>query len=111
MFCFSILIQNELDKVVGHWNSHYIRQSRHDTVPGVPDILYYLPENSGAVHSLLPVPQAKLHEVEPQCHIDIEEDLYKEYFEYIMETEDLEYPANVEDTFNLFQKFNNIQHL
>jgi hypothetical protein len=27
-----------------------------------------------------------------------------------METEDWEYPANVENAFDLFQKFNNIQH-
>lgn len=108
-FCFSKLIQNELDKVMDQWNSHYIRRSRHDTVPGVPDILYYLPENSGAVDCLVPVSQAKIYEVQPQCDMDEEEDFYKDYFEYIMETEDWEYPVNVEDAFNLFQSFNNVQ--
>ena len=33
-FCFSKVIQNELDKVRDHWNSHYIRRSRHNTVAG-----------------------------------------------------------------------------
>ena len=72
-FCYLKLIQNELDKVMDQWNSHYIRRSRHDTVPGVSDILYYLPANSGAVDCLVTVSQAKICEVEPQCHIDIEE--------------------------------------
>lgn len=108
-FCFSRLIQNELDNVKDQWNSHYIRRSRHDTVPGVPDLLYYLPENTGAIDCLVPVSQAKIHEVEAQCHMDVEEDFFKEYFEYIMETEDWEYPTNVEDAFDLFQKFNNVQ--
>ena len=108
-FCFSRLIQKELDNVKDQWNSHYIRRSRHDTIPGVPDFLYYLPENNGAIDCLVPVSQAKIYEVEAQCHMDVEEDFFKEYFEYIMEAEDWEYPTNVENAFDLFQKFNNLQ--
>ena len=36
-FCFSNLVQNELDQVRGHWNSHYIRVSRYHTPSGIPD--------------------------------------------------------------------------
>ena len=43
-FCFSNLIQQDLDLVKHHWNTHYIRRSRHDTVPGRPDELFHLPE-------------------------------------------------------------------
>ena len=68
-----------------------------------------LPENSGTVDCLVPVSQAKIYEVEPQCNMDVEEDLCKDYFEYIMETEDWAYPINVEDAFNLFQSFNYVQ--
>ena len=35
-FCFSNLIQQDLDHVKDHWNTHYIRRSRYDTVPGRP---------------------------------------------------------------------------
>lgn len=108
-FCYSRVIQNELDKVKEQWNSHYIRKSRHDTVPGVPDILYYLPENSGAIDCLVRVPQNKIGEVEQQCRVDVEEDLYTDYFEHIMETEMWNYPENAEEAFNLFQKFNDLQ--
>ena len=47
-FCFAELIQQDLDFVKIHWNTHYIRQSGHDTVPGKPDELYFPPENFGA---------------------------------------------------------------
>ena len=31
-FCFSNLIQHDLDTVKDHWNTHFIRRSRHETV-------------------------------------------------------------------------------
>ena len=43
-FCFARLIQEDLDRLKEHWNSHYIRESRHDTVKGRPNELFYLPE-------------------------------------------------------------------
>ena len=52
-FCFSSLLQLDLDKVKDHWNSHYIRKSRYDTVSGLPDILYFLPEYNGKQDALL----------------------------------------------------------
>ena len=108
-FCYSKVIQNELYKVKEQWNSHYIRKSRHDTIPGVPDILYYLPENSGAIDCLVRVPQDKIDEVEPQCYVDEEEDPYTDYFEHIIQAEMWDYPGNAEEAFNLFQNFNNLQ--
>ena len=46
---FSKLIQNELDQVREHWNSHYIRVSRYHTPSGIHDQLYFLPEIVNAV--------------------------------------------------------------
>ena len=46
-FVFSDFLQLELDKVKDDWNMHFIRQSRHSTVSGVPDELYYLPQTRG----------------------------------------------------------------
>ena len=109
-FCFSKLLQKELDKVMDHWNSHYIRKSHCDTIAGVPDILYYLPENYGATDCLVPIPQAKINEVEPQCDMDVEDNTYMEYFEFIMETTGINYPCDVEEAFNLFQIFKNLQN-
>ena len=50
---FSNILQFELDKVKHEWNSHFIRQSRHCTVPGIPDELYYLPHTHGFDHCRL----------------------------------------------------------
>ena len=50
-FCFAeliLLIQHDLDFVKFHWNTHYTRHSRHETIPGKPEELYYPPENFGA---------------------------------------------------------------
>ncbi|XP_068721028.1 uncharacterized protein [Montipora capricornis] len=60
----------------------------HLDVAGVPDILYYLPESSGTVDCLVPVSQVQIREVEPQCEMEVDEDHYKEYFEYIMALQD-----------------------
>ena len=46
-FVFSSLLQTDLDKVRVEWNTHYIRRTRHETVPGRPDELFFLPEDSG----------------------------------------------------------------
>ena len=102
-FCFARVIQKELDNVRDHWNSHYIRRSRHDTVPGVPDILYYLPESTGAVDCLVPVSNLKVQEVEPQCQMEVQESIHQEYFEYIMESKGWDYPLDNKEAFNLFQ--------
>ena len=60
-FCFAELIQQDLDFVKIHWNTHYIGQSRRDTVPRKPDELYFLPENFGASDLLQPVsPEARM---------------------------------------------------
>ena len=52
-FTFAPLSQADLDYVKEHWNTHYIRKSRYDTVSGRPDSLYFLPEISGGTADIL----------------------------------------------------------
>ena len=40
------LIQKEPNDTVHLWNTHLIRQSQHETVHGVPDELYFVPQIS-----------------------------------------------------------------
>ena len=40
-YCFSRILQEDLDLVREHWNTHRIRDSKHDTVPGRPDELFF----------------------------------------------------------------------
>ena len=46
-YTFSPLLQYELDQVKLQWNTHYIRRTRHDNIPGRVDELFFLPELSG----------------------------------------------------------------
>ena len=39
-FCYSRIIQQELYNVKDQWNSHYIRKSQHETIAGIPDLLF-----------------------------------------------------------------------
>ena len=45
-YSFESIIQSELDVMKDHWNSHRIRSSGFETVPGRPDVLYHLPDIS-----------------------------------------------------------------
>jgi len=54
-FSFADVLQNDLDKVRDYWNSHGIRKSKHATVSGVPDMMYFLPEEFGKIDCLFPV--------------------------------------------------------
>ena len=106
-FCFDGIIQASINKMKEYWNTHYIRPSRHDTIPGVPDILFYLPKGSSGVNCLVPVSNDKIAEMRmlPNENIDEdgeEENLYQEYFQYIMDHEEVEYPDSAQEAILLF---------
>ncbi|KAK2564048.1 hypothetical protein P5673_012266 [Acropora cervicornis] len=44
-----------------------VRPSRHDTVGGVPDVLFQIPEESGAFVCSLPFTKHKILEMESKC--------------------------------------------
>ena len=112
MFCFQAVIQNELDNVKQHWNTHRIWPSGHGTVPGVPDELFYLPHRSNAFECKWVVENPKIQEMEQHVlHIqanDEEGDLYQGYFDYAVDLEALQLPTSVEDAFYLFQQLKSL---
>ena len=59
-YCFHNVLQKELDSVKEHWNTHRIRKSRNNTVPGRPDSLFFLPDLHGAGDCLFEVPAAQV---------------------------------------------------
>ena len=81
-FCFAELIQQDLDFVKIHWNTHYIGQSRCDTVPRKPDELYFLPENFGASDLLQPVSPEKLDEARMKYKKTDSKNDFQEYFNH-----------------------------
>lgn len=107
-FCFEAVIQNELDNVKQHWNTHRMRPSGHGTVPGVPDVLFYLPQRSNAFECKWAIEKPKIQEMgQHLLHTqpsDVEGDLHQEYFDYVVDHEALQLPTSVENAFNLFQQ-------
>ena len=87
-FCFADVLQDDLEKVKDYWNSHRIRKSKHATVSGVPDMMYFLPEEFGRIDCLFPV-TGKLREMEQKLQeLDESDDIdpiWEEYFLYVME--------------------------
>ena len=107
-FCFHGVLQDDLDNVRLHWNTHRIRSSRHRTIPGIPDVLYHLPDQSGGFNCKVSLSRHKIQEM--NLYLDNHESLddnddqylYQEYFHYVMETEGLLYPETHAEAFNLF---------
>ena len=100
-FVFSSLLQTELDEFSCYWNSHYIRQSRHDSVAGIPDVLFYLPEDSSYLNQKYDVTNVKVENIvrerdvaaegEPETNrSDVE---LEEFFSYVVQNEGLSHPA------------------
>ena len=107
-FCFHGVLQEDLNNVRNHWNTHRIRPSRYGTVPGVPDVLYYLPQHSGSFDCKISVSAEKVREMEIQLiddhSVESELNIYQEYFHYVMDNENYYYPNNAEEAVELFQK-------
>lgn len=106
-FCFADILQDDLDKVKDYWNSHRIRKSKHATVSGVPDMMYFLPEEFGAIDCLFPVSD-KLREMENKLQEMSGEDetdpVWEEYFQYVMERNSLSHPTSIFEAGKLFEK-------
>ena len=101
-FCFSGVLESALNDMRKYWNTHYIRQSCHKTVAGVPDTLYFLPVNSGGTDCLILFPQEEIDDVKLECQDAEDENVPQEYFEYLMKTEGIQYPTTYDEALILF---------
>ena len=106
-YCFSGVLQKDLDLVREHWNTHRIRDSKHDTVPGRPDELFLLPECSGGIDGLLlPISTDEVRYVSDNL-LQSEEELneFEEYFDYIMANSNFVMPTNWREAESLYLQF------
>lgn len=111
-FCFSGIIQAELDEVRESWNSHYIRASRYHTAHGIPDVIYFLPESSSSNDHKQAFDVNDLPEVENELtsfEWDGSEDesyedatVYQDYFSMILDLLSLQRPNNWRDALALY---------
>ena len=108
-FCFSGLIQQDLDFVREHWNTHTIRASSYNTIAGKPNELYVLPETRGGENCLHPV-SAEQVEFVAENLLQFEEvpNDYQQYFEYILTNTNLERGNDWIAALNLYRELLNI---
>ena len=102
-FCFNEILQQDLDFFWVHWNTHYIRQSRHDTIAGKPDELFFLPETFGGEDQMQPVTDAQLEVVASHCEEPIVDNDYQSYFNYVVDLQQLAKPRNWKECLNLIE--------
>ena len=99
-FAFSSLLQTELDEFSCYWNSHYIHRSRHDSVAGIPDVLFYLPEESGYANQKHDVTNTEIENILRERNVAVEGELetnrcdvdLEEFFNYVVQNEGLSHP-------------------
>ena len=75
----------------------YICQSRHNTVPGRPDELYFLPENFGVIGAsdpFQPGSPEKLNKARIKCNTTDSKNDFQEYFNHVWSLLDISKPAN-----------------
>lgn len=108
-YCFSGVLQADCDAVKEHWNTHYIRRSRHNTVGGRPDSLFFLPEYHGAVNNLLSsVEPNEIECVSQQIIVTQDTDEYQEYFDYVVEGLNIEAPTTWKEALQQYEKLTHI---
>ncbi len=100
---FSDVIQNDLDYVKEQWNTHRIRDSKHDTIPGIPDELFYFPEKKGGAENCLSISAEQIQFVQENLlEFDEDENIMQEDFKSIFENSGSEQPRNWEEAEQLY---------
>ncbi|CAB4031362.1 Hypothetical predicted protein, partial [Paramuricea clavata] len=102
---FHQLLQEDLSSVQLHWNSHYIRKSRFDTISGRPDELYFLSECPGGRNYIKSVTDEQFDDMSQYCHEYNEDNLYQEYFGEIFEQLHLGEPTNWRECLDQYNRF------
>ena len=102
--CFASLIQSDLDAVKEHWNSHYIRKLRHDTISGRPNELFFIPELHGGVDCLQAISVDKFQNAKSQLdEVPPNVDLYDDYFDYLREVNGFRRPCDRKEALDQYK--------
>lgn len=104
-FCFTKIIQDELDQIVEEWNAHHIRRSRNVTGPsGCPFIMYHIPEIYHSRNYAVLVPQNEIQFCQTET-LENEHPCDADLFEMcclIMEEKNLLHPSNAYEATNVY---------
>ena len=105
-FCFSGILQSELDNIKEKWNNHHIRNSKNAECAGEkPDVLYFNLVPAGVTDYKFPLAGEKLDQVLRIC-------VYPFFVNYkalppaslIMTEENIRAPKNMQETESSFRR-------
>ena len=105
-FCFTGLLQVELDETVQLWNNHRIRSVRNSESPaGWPDVLFFAPQLSNGRNYKFPINNndiATAGEFTSPLLLSGCSPEMEAFAKNIMDEKQLEFPTNPERAKNLF---------
>lgn len=102
-FAFSKIIQDDLDRVKEHWNTHRIRKSKFQTVAGRPDSLYFLPEETYTLDCKQEISQNEFRDVSENVVVREYANEYTEYFNYLLEDNNIQSPNDWGSALELYR--------
>ena len=98
-------MQNDINNVKDHWNSHRIRGSRFETVSDRPNILYSLPYlTNGEPDLQLDVTTEEIEDGFESLHIDEEENIVQQYLSYTKAELGISNPQTWEEGLSMFRR-------
>ena len=109
-FCFSPLIQAELNRVARHWNLHKVRpSSNNESPPGRPDVLLFLPQLINTADYKTPASSDEIEIATEMCSTNGDETVqcceeFLDLAELIMEDEGLNHPSTSDEALVLYRK-------
>ncbi|KAL3968992.1 hypothetical protein ACER0C_002821 [Sarotherodon galilaeus] len=112
-FCFTDIVQKDLDECVKLWNTHRIRPSRTASCPGgVPNELYYLPHRYGSRDCGFLIQQSEL-DAFPESRLSVVvcgDSNIQEYLNFVMEQNHFQKPVCGESATELYMQLLEIAH-
>ena len=104
-YCFSELLQMDLERVRNSWNTHYIRKSRHDTIAGRPDALFHLPERYGGTdNQIVPLSPHDISYAYSHLVQKDEDNDYQEYFQYVIQSLNKKKPEHWREALQMYRE-------
>ena len=101
-YCFSTILQNDLNSAKGHCNTHRIRKSRFQTTHGRPNVLYEIPSRSRGQECLkLTISNEMFNQTAASVTEEQYPKDYQEYFSYLMEVLERRKPETWQEALSL----------
>ena len=111
-YCFSTILQNDLNSAKDHWNTHRIRKSQFQTIYGSSNVLYEIPSRSRGQECLkLAISNEMFNQNAASVTEEEYPEDYQEYFSYLMEILERRQPGTSQEALSLFIELKDMVNL